>query len=587
MAPVMDEAFLEQVAEIKGAIERLHVLHVGLACTARNRAASSARREDFPLRRALELTADSLEHARHEFPTAESAIPHRLGINQLLELLGLLVFCRFGCDPSGAEADKLFLRKVPLDNAAVEELAVVGGLERLLAASRCWVSGRYQIEPLARAIERLKPQDKAQFQASRATLSTFLNEPFFDLADSKPILDVLRKLRGLAQVAVENTRVIAANCSFEPELGPVLFLFPLSSTTPVVVGGLARTEDAYYLWHSPVWTHIMHDFAVLPKNVEPTVLADRLDDFYETYARHPHVALGDLFGLDRDAVELEPALRLVDLTNRDTPFTWIASHGTRVAISISAGTRVGNACQAPSSVMFWGWSQECGERKSLNVDETNRQIRLLASPHTEWTFPHVSKTPRIARNPAPLPYSHYERWSIQDSCRQAGLPCQTYQDLFATSSALLNECKHASVLHVATHGEIVPEASECSHLMASDALVGTTNVTFMDIMSTDWTHVDLVFLSVCRGSLGTVLAGEGALSLAWAFRAGGARAIIAAQWQVEDHVAWQFSRELYTRWLPNLGKAPLPIVFRQAQLALRNNPATSRPCQWGSFVLIH
>jgi len=63
-------------------------------------------------------------------------------------------------------------------------------------------------------------------------------------------------------------------------------------------------------------------------------------------------------------------------------------------------------------------------------------------------------------------------------------------------------------------------------------------------------HGTLVVLSACQSASGTVLQGEGALSLARAFLQGGARAVVGSLWPVEDEEA----AELLERFYRHLGR---------------------------------
>ncbi len=64
----------------------------------------------------------------------------------------------------------------------------------------------------------------------------------------------------------------------------------------------------------------------------------------------------------------------------------------------------------------------------------------------------------------------------------------------------------------------------------------------------DWSKTDLVFLNDCHSDVGRRSSGEGALSLAWAFSAGGAKAVIAARWSIDDDAAWYFAKCFYESW---------------------------------------
>ncbi|MBC8288922.1 MAG: CHAT domain-containing protein [Planctomycetes bacterium] len=73
--------------------------------------------------------------------------------------------------------------------------------------------------------------------------------------------------------------------------------------------------------------------------------------------------------------------------------------------------------------------------------------------------------------------------------------------------------------------------------------------------------------------------------MAWAFRAAGAKAVIAMRWDVSDVAAWYFSNRFYDAWLGSPGKS-VRAAFRTTQKAVREHPHFGKPNLWGPFVLL-
>ena len=61
------------------------------------------------------------------------------------------------------------------------------------------------------------------------------------------------------------------------------------------------------------------------------------------------------------------------------------------------------------------------------------------------------------------------------------------------------------------------------------------------------------------------------------------RAILATHWPVSDATTAQIVRDFYTALQSG---ASMTAALREAQAALRQNPATSDPVFWGAFVMI-
>jgi len=92
----------------------------------------------------------------------------------------------------------------------------------------------------------------------------------------------------------------------------------------------------------------------------------------------------------------------------------------------------------------------------------------------------------------------------------------------------------------------------------------------------------LVVLSACETFGGRLYEGEGLMGLARAFLASGAEAVVATQWPVGAG-----SADVMDVFYHGLSAGHTPeAALRDAQLALRRNPATSHPFYWGGFALV-
>ncbi|MCL5777321.1 CHAT domain-containing protein [Limibaculum sp. FT325] len=167
---------------------------------------------------------------------------------------------------------------------------------------------------------------------------------------------------------------------------------------------------------------------------------------------------------------------------------------------------------------------------------------------------------------------------------------QAFNERRIAEASEAGELREYGVLHFATHG-ILP-MGDCIRrpaLSVSAAGVEGSDGLLTDVeirrLSLD---ADLVVLSACdtAGSAGgdfNAAGGEALSGLARAFFDAGSRAILATHWPVSDATTARIVRDFYTGL--RAGKS-MTAALREAQEALRRNPATSDPVFWGAFVMI-
>jgi len=202
-------------------------------------------------------------------------------------------------------------------------------------------------------------------------------------------------------------------------------------------------------------------------------------------------------------------------------------------------------------------------------------------------YPSIpQEIPRFPGYREPLPFASYERWFFEELSAKAGVPVFFHPGPRASRQVFLETAaSEADVLHVSIHGEADAENPELSRLfLAGDG--GPTYVLLLDVLARDWSGYDLVFLNACLSQAGRKLVGEESLALGWAFLAGGAKAVIACRWPVEDRVAWCFVRSFYRELLIEQPRSSLREAFLHALQTLRDVDGFVRPSQWGAFVLL-
>jgi tetratricopeptide (TPR) repeat protein len=140
----------------------------------------------------------------------------------------------------------------------------------------------------------------------------------------------------------------------------------------------------------------------------------------------------------------------------------------------------------------------------------------------------------------------------------------------------------AGVLHVAAHAQ-----ADDQHPWRSSLRLGATAGERSVIRATQIAAlrlpVRLAFLSGCETAGGRVVSGEGVVGLTSAFLAAGVPAVVATLRPVDDRATVQ----LVARFYEGLSRGETAeAALREAQQALRKEPATAHASYWSSFVLV-
>ncbi len=181
----------------------------------------------------------------------------------------------------------------------------------------------------------------------------------------------------------------------------------------------------------------------------------------------------------------------------------------------------------------------------------------------------------------------YSRVELKNLTEIAG-PKSVVMRGFAASRATLDgiDLSQYSILHFATHGVLDPKKPEHSGIFLS--MVDTTGrpqngfITMQDVYRLH-APVDLVVLSACRTGLGKDVKGEGLIGLTRGFMYAGASSVVASLWKVDDEATAELMKLFYTNMLQK-GMRPAEAL-RDAQNALRQNPAWQSPHFWAGFIL--
>jgi CHAT domain-containing protein len=130
--------------------------------------------------------------------------------------------------------------------------------------------------------------------------------------------------------------------------------------------------------------------------------------------------------------------------------------------------------------------------------------------------------------------------------------------------SVTNQMNEYTIVHLATHAKLVPEAADQSFILFGDRTVATLKAI------EDWTldNVDLIVLSACETGLGGKFGanGEEVLGLGYQFtKQDKARAAIASLWKVDDGGTQALMNAFYTALKTGIPKAQ---ALQAAQVAL-------------------
>ena len=149
----------------------------------------------------------------------------------------------------------------------------------------------------------------------------------------------------------------------------------------------------------------------------------------------------------------------------------------------------------------------------------------------------------------------------------------------ATKKNVLKNIKHASVIHIAAHGDMdnadiflapndgapKPPSKEFYLLTAKDVVQGTLSAR-------------LVVLSCCHSGRGQISA-EGVVGIARSFLVAGARSVLMTLWQIPDKETMEFMRLFYDKVLEGLSVC---VALQQAMIDLKKKYSISA---WAPFQI--
>lgn len=158
-----------------------------------------------------------------------------------------------------------------------------------------------------------------------------------------------------------------------------------------------------------------------------------------------------------------------------------------------------------------------------------------------------------------------------------------YTGAAADEGRFKKEAGNYRVLHLATHGVLHDRWPMYSAVLLAPSGEEDGVVEAREILELEL-HADLAVLSACDTARGSIGAGEGVIGMSWALLMAGCPSAVLSQWKAPSAstsgLMIEFHRQLAKRGLTKAES------LRQAQLAVRRNPAYRHPFYWAPFILV-
>jgi len=213
----------------------------------------------------------------------------------------------------------------------------------------------------------------------------------------------------------------------------------------------------------------------------------------------------------------------------------------------------------------------------------NHQVRYQYSYtfHSENNKINTSSTSGLAAF-APIQFTEQSLPSLNNSLSEIQnigqyFKSNLYESQKATKQNFIDELGNTNILHLATHANA--NDTIAPWIAFSDEKL------YLDELSLLQNNADLVVLSACNTTVGTVVKGEGVMSLARGFFYGGAKSTVSSLWQVDDKATSYIMDAFYKNLNEGQSKSK---ALHQAKINYLNNHNGSvlSPHYWASFILI-
>jgi CHAT domain-containing protein len=253
---------------------------------------------------------------------------------------------------------------------------------------------------------------------------------------------------------------------------------------------------------------------------------------------------------------------------------------------------------------LFGYPDYRGDGKVNNADSNDRGAG--SSSLTNELTDGFSRYFNLESGVPSLPGTEKEVNIIDQQFKEHHVPEELFTGVLA-SEKQIKAVKDPRILHIATHGFFLPNASANSNSGSSDTdlsllyrsgillagcersmkgysvAVGEEDgiLTAYEAMNLFLDETDLVVLSACETGLGIEQNGEGVQGLQRAFLEAGARTVLTSLWKVDDTATQLLMTTFYKEYLSSRDERQ---SFQKAQKVVRSK--YPHPYYWGAFVMM-
>jgi CHAT domain-containing protein len=147
----------------------------------------------------------------------------------------------------------------------------------------------------------------------------------------------------------------------------------------------------------------------------------------------------------------------------------------------------------------------------------------------------------------------------------------------ATLDNVRRHVEHARIVHLAAHGQSLPDAPLLSYLRLADGRLAALDCLGLVL------DCDLVTLSACESGRAVVAPGDEPIGLTRSLLYAGARSVLQSLWRLDDALACELMTEFYRQLRRGSGRA---AALRAAQVRLLRSSDHAHPASWAAFGLV-
>ncbi len=151
----------------------------------------------------------------------------------------------------------------------------------------------------------------------------------------------------------------------------------------------------------------------------------------------------------------------------------------------------------------------------------------------------------------------------------------------ATDSWLVENLPNYAIIHIASHGEYLPDAPLFSAVYLAPEGEETDGVLTAQRIFSLQMRADLVALSACQTGLGRVSVGDDVVGLNRAFTYAGTRQLLTTLWRVDDIS----TAVLFKYFYRHHAEHDRAEALRRAQRQIKERPEYRHPAHWAAIVL--